>query len=221
MMPNVSQNNPPAHNSSFRPWRLRGLYAITPAFADRGPVLEYAREVLAGGAVALQYREKSDASDKLALAGELRRLCNAHQVPLIINDDIELAQACGADGVHLGRDDGSVREARAMLGNQTLIGVSCYNEIAQARVAAEQGADYVAFGSMYSSRTKPAAVRCEPQVLTEAKAMGLPVVAIGGITLENAPALIEAGADMLAVIGDLAGAQDVQQQARQYTTLWN
>lgn len=200
---------------------MRGLYAITPAVAEAVEVLDYARQVLSGGAVVLQYRDKSSGPERLRVALELRALCQQHNALLIINDDIKLASQSGADGVHLGRDDEALVQARERLGAEAVIGISCYNDLKRARDAATAGADYLAFGSVYPSGTKPDAVRCPLSLLDEARGFGLPVVAIGGITLDNAPAVIRAGADMLAVIGDLATAADIRQRAGQYRLLWN
>lgn len=201
--------------------KLNGLYAITPSINDPETLCVYARQVAAGGARVLQYRDKSsDSETRLACARKLRARCELFGALLIINDDVELALQSGADGVHLGIEDGDVKQARETLGGDVIIGVSCYNDLQRAEQAVEQGADYLAFGSMYPSATKPDAPHCDPQVLTEARSLGLPVVAIGGITVENAPALVQAGADMLAVISDLANAVDVESRAQQYAQLW-
>ena len=184
--------------------RLRGLYAITPQLGDTAALLAAVEPVLAAGAVLLQYRNKA-ASPTLAeaQARALLACCRAFGVPLIINDDAALARRVGADGVHLGRDDGDVAGARRILGSGTIVGVSCYDSLERARAAVAAGASYVAFGAFHPSATKPAAVRAGTDLLRGAAPLGVPRVAIGGITLENAPALIDAGADLLAVISDL------------------
>jgi thiamine-phosphate pyrophosphorylase len=152
------------------------------------------------------------------------RICRAAGAKLIINDDVWLAVEIGADGAHLGRDDapgGSLAAARDALGPKRILGVSCYNEIALAEEAAAAGADYVAFGSMFPSRTKPGAVHAPLDLLGEAKRrVGLPVAAIGGITLDNAQQVIAAGADMLAVVSDLFDAMDIKARAEAYQQLF-
>jgi thiamine-phosphate pyrophosphorylase len=193
--------------------KLRGLYAITPERLDR-----VAGAVGSGALCALQYRNKSaDAAQQLREARVLAQLCRAHGVPLIVNDDIDLALAVDAAGVHLGRADGDLAAARARLPGR-LLGASCYDRLDLARRAVAAGADYVAFGSVFASPTKPAAVRA-PLALF-AHDLGVPKVAIGGITLENAPQVVAAGADCLAVITDLFDAPDVAARARQYAKLF-
>jgi thiamine-phosphate pyrophosphorylase len=193
--------------------KLRGLYAITPERLDR-----VAGAVGSGALCALQYRNKSaDAAQQLREARVLAQLCRAHGVPLIVNDDIDLALAVDAAGVHLGRADGDLAAARARLPGR-LLGASCYDRLDLARRAVAAGADYVAFGSVFASPTKPAAVRA-PLALF-AHDLGVPKVAIGGITLGNAPQVVAAGADCLAVITDLFDAPDVAARARQYAKLF-
>ena len=195
--------------------RLRGLYAITPETG--ADIVERVQRALDGGIAALQYRRKRASS--LDEASALAKLCRARAVPFIVNDDVELALACDADGVHLGRDDGDFASARARLKGKVL-GISCYNSIAAARDAVAAGADYVAFGSVFPSPTKPGAVRAPLELFDQARALGVPRVAIGGITLENAPSLIAAGADALAVITDLFEANDIGGRARAYGKLF-
>ena len=193
--------------------KLRGLYAITPKRLDR-----VVGAVGSGALCALQYRNKSaDAAQRLREARVLAQLCRAHGVPLIVNDDIDLALAVDAAGVHLGRADGDLAAARARLPGR-LLGASCYDRLDLARRAVAAGADYVAFGSVFASPTKPAAVRA-PLALF-AYDLGVPKVAIGGITLGNAPQVVAAGADCLAVITDLFDAPDVAARARQYAKLF-
>ena len=191
--------------------RLRGLYAVTPEAAD---AVEKARLALEGGVALLQYRRKRrDLAEARAVAALARR----HRVPLIVNDDVELALELDADGVHLGRDDGDLRAARRRLGDR-ILGASCYNDPELARRAVEAGADYVAFGSVFASTTKPAAVRA-PLALFATR-LGVPLCAIGGITLENAPRVLGAGADLLAVVSDLFDAPDIRARAAQYQGLF-
>lgn len=201
---------------------LRGLYAVTPEIADTNALAERALQALVGGAALLQYRAKA-AAPGLALeqARRLAALCRAHRVPFVVNDSVELAIAASADGVHLGRGDASVGAARRAL-PRGLLGVSCYAEPALARAAALAGADYVAIGSVFASRTKPAAVRA-PLALIAAvhEESGLPVVAIGGITPANAAQVIAAGADMVAVISAVFDASDVTGAARAFAHLFN
>lgn len=193
---------------------LRGLYAITP------PDLSRVEAALASGALcALQYRAKdAEAQRRLLEARHLAQLCRAYGVPLIVNDDLALALAVDAAGVHLGRNDGDIAAARARLPGR-LLGASCYDQPGLARRAAAAGADYVAFGSVFDSPTKPAAVRAPLELF--ALELGVPKVAIGGITLDNAPRALAAGADALAVISDLFDAPDIAARARQYGRLFD
>ncbi|KAA3649155.1 MAG: thiamine phosphate synthase [Proteobacteria bacterium] len=203
------------------PWR--GLYLATPEWTDSERLFAAAEAALSARPVLLQYRSKSsDAALRRAEAMRLRALCDAAGVPLIINDDLELALQVGADGVHLGRDDGALDVARARLGPDRILGVTCYNDVARAESAVALGADYVAFGAMYPSPSKPQAVVATPAVLAEARARcGVPIAAIGGITLDNAPPLVAAGADLLAVISDVFMAADVAARAAAYRAMFD
>jgi len=193
--------------------KLRGLYAITPEGAD---LERKVRLALEGGIALLQYRRKNRDP---AQAAAIVRLAHEHRVPVIINDDLELALELGADGVHLGCEDGDLRAARARLRGR-ILGASCYNDLELARAAVSAGADYIAFGSVFASPTKPAAVRAPLELFGEARALGLPLAAIGGVTLANAPQLIAAGADLLAVISDLFEAPDIRMRAQDYGKLF-
>ena len=188
-----------------------GLYAITPETADTGRLLAQVEAALAGGVAAVQYRDKSgDIARRHEQASELVALCRRFGVPLIVNDDLRLADLTDADGVHLGRDDGSLREARIILGKGKFIGASCYQRLDLAQAAQAAGADYVAFGSFFASPTKPAAGRADAALLrAAAQVVHIPLVAIGGITLANAPLLLDAGADCLAVLSALFDAPDI------------
>ncbi len=167
----------------------------------------------------MQYRDKKPIDARL-LAKALVQLCHQFEVPLIINDDVELALAVGADGVHLGESDGSIQQARVELGGNAIIGVSCYNNIERAVDAQRQGANYVAFGRFFASSTKPLAAPAQLETLTKAKKMmTIPVVAIGGILPENGRDLIHAGADILAVIGGLM-TKEPELSARNYDDLF-
>ncbi len=189
---------------------LSGLYAITPDWADTRHLLATTEAILAGGCRILQYRNKA-ASDchRQEQAVALRGLTRRYGALLIINDDVDLALFTEADGVHLGEDDGELIAARARLGSAAILGASCYQSLELARGAARSGADYLAFGSFFASTTKPLARRADPPLLQAARAeIGLPLCAIGGITLDNAAPLLSAGADMLAVITALFEAVD-------------
>lgn len=206
--------------------KLRGLCAVTLDDPLLPRLSALVKAALDGGTPFVQYRNKMASRPlRRAQAAEMLRICRASGAKLIINDDVWLAVEIGADGAHLGRDDapgGSLAAARDALGPKRILGVSCYNELARAEEAAAAGADYLAFGSMFSSRTKPAAVRAPLEMLGEARRrFGLPIAAIGGITLENAPELIAAGADILAVVSDLFDAMDIKARAEAYQELFN
>lgn len=202
--------------------RINGLYAITPDERDTAELLRKVRGALAGGASVLQYRNKlADAQLRFEQAVALRALTREFGVPLIVNDDAELARRVDADGVHLGGTDGSVAAARALLGAEKVIGVSCYNRAPLAFEAAQQGADYVAFGAFFPSGIKPDAVQATPELLQQARReLTVSVVAIGGITQRNGAALIEAGADALAVISALWNAPDIERAAKEFSNLF-
>ena len=198
----------------------RGLYAITqPDHKSISQVLLDVEAALKGGAVVVQCRDKHPI-DAVALAQQLLILCHQYDVPLLINDSVDLAVAVGADGVHLGRDDGEIAEARLRLRPDAIIGVSCYNDVAKACSAAEHGADYVAFGRFFPSVSKPLAAPAEIATLRLAKQqLNLPIVAIGGILPENGGQLINAGADLLAVIGGIFD-HEPETAARAYQRLF-
>ncbi|OGA07780.1 MAG: thiamine-phosphate diphosphorylase, partial [Betaproteobacteria bacterium RIFCSPLOWO2_02_FULL_65_20] len=201
---------------------VAGLYAITPEDADTGRLARKVQAALDGGASLVQYRSKSpDAAARRDQGLRLLGLCRRAGVPLIINDDLELALAIGADGVHLGREDGDVAAARARLGADRLLGVSCYDRLELAVAAVAVGADHVAFGSAFASPTKPGAVRAPPELYAQARArLRVPIVAIGGITPENAQRVIEAGADAVAVITALFDAEDIAAAAAAFRGLF-
>jgi thiamine-phosphate pyrophosphorylase len=201
----------------------RGLYALTPDLADTGQLVARVGDAIRGGATAVQYRNKSAPADlRRAQAAALAALCRTAGVPLIVNDDVELAAAIDADGVHLGAGDGDLAAARARLGPGRLLGASCYNRLELAHAAVTAGADYVAFGAAFASSTKPGAVHAPLELYRAARrALTVPIVAIGGITAENAPALIEAGVDAVAVITALFGAEDVARRAREFQSLFS
>ena len=205
--------------------KLRGLCAVTPDDPLLPRLSALVKAALDGGAPFVQYRNKTASRPlRRAQAAEMLRICHAAGAKLIINDDVWLAVEIGADGAHLGRNDApgaSFAAARDALGPKRILGVSCYNELALGEEAAKAGADYIAFGSMFPSRTKPGAVRAPLELLGEAKRrFGLPVAAIGGITPDNAPQLIAAGADMLAGVSDLFDAMDIKARAATYQQLF-
>jgi thiamine-phosphate pyrophosphorylase len=201
----------------------RGLYAITDALLipdDR--LTEAVEQAILGGARLIQYRDKShDDARRLTQARTLNELCQHHEVPLIINDDVELAAQVGAAGVHVGKDDSAFAIARARLGGNALIGVSCYDRLDLALEAVRAGADYVAFGAFFPSPTKPTEIRASVALLRKARAaLNVPIVAIGGITPDNAPLLLDVGADALAVVSGVFGQPDIQAAARRYANLF-
>ncbi len=214
---------------------VRGLYAITPDEARTPLLASQVSDALAGGVRLLQYRNKqADKVVALEQAWTLRKLTIDAGARLIINDDIELALAVSADGVHLGRDDGlasgafvncdSLRQRSSKSSSrrgQFLVGISCYNDMNAARFAVATGADYIAFGSFFPSLSKPHAARAELSLIHDAKReFSLPLVAIGGITVENTPQLVAAGADAVAVISSLFSADSIRSQAQLFSSLF-
>ncbi len=197
-----------------------GLYAITqPEGKSTAQVITEVGQAIKGGAGVIQYRDKHPQRDP-ELARALFRLCKSKAIPFLINDDVELAAELGADGVHLGQDDADLQAARQRLGTHAMIGVSCYNSLLLAQTAAQHGATYVAFGRFFPSQSKPLARPAAIETLIEAKkSLTLPIVAIGGILPENGAVLLEAGADVLAVIGGVFS-HDVENSARAYQTLF-
>lgn len=213
---NAADNVAPSHLE----WPRRGLYAVTPDCDDDDRLLGLAGAVLAGGAAMLQYRGKrDDPARRRTRALALRGLCRAHGALFIVNDDVDLAQVCGADGVHLGAGDGDLRQARAALGPHAIVGASCYADLDRARRARDAGASYVAFGAFFPSPTKPDAARADPTLLRDAAALGLPRVAIGGIRLDNALPLLQAGAELLAVISDVFDSPDPRRRSAEIAAL--
>lgn len=203
-------------------FNISGLYLVTPDHHDTDALVMCVEQALAGGVSIVQYRNKLASADlALTQAKALLSVCRLANVPLIINDHLALACAIDADGVHLGQDDGEIAKARAQLGTNKIIGASCYQQLHLARQAQDSGADYAAFGACYPSLTKPHAPRAEPTLFTQAKQMlKLPLVAIGGIRLDNAAPLLAAGADALAVISDIAQAEDIRARCQQYQALF-
>lgn len=212
------------HNGAILAGRpLSGLYAITDSVLMPGDLLGIkAESALRGGCRVLQYRNKAaSAEQQYQEAKTLRELCHHYRCVFIVNDDVGLAERVGADGVHIGQTDLSISEARQRLGNNRIIGVSCHDSVTLAREAEQAGASYVAFGRFFASHTKPQAPAADLRVLNRAQAcLRIPIVAIGGITRDNAPRVIAQGADMVAVIHDLFAAEDVEDRAKMFTRLF-
>lgn len=204
--------------------RLQGLYVLTDENLIAPAQLHTAvAQAIEGGCRVVQYRDKhSPGQLRLQQALQLRALCDSMQATLIINDDVELALASEADGVHIGKHDSHIEDARQRLGEKKIIGVSCYNDFSLARQAERQGADYVAFGSFYSSAIKPEAVRASVDLLQQARReLAIPCVAIGGINPGNAAELIAAGADMIAVISAVFEGDGISDKARSLSELFD
>ena len=200
-----------------------GLYAITDhTLIPPGQLTACVASAIAGGAAVIQYRNKQAADhERHREATALVTLCHQHNIPLIINDDADLAAAVGASGVHLGKTDPPIRQMRERLGPRAIIGVSCYNDLERAVAAAQTGADYVAFGRFFPSHSKPDAPPAETTVLSRARRhLDLPIVAIGGITPGNGQALVAAGANLLAAIHGVFGQPDIRAAATQYAELF-
>lgn len=204
----------------------RGLYAVTsPAWGEGADLLRHAAAVIRGGAVMLQYRDKAanskrDRLRRLRDSAGLNVLCRAAGVPLFINDDIALARAVGAHGVHLGQLDAELQHLRQRLGEDLLIGISCYDNLARARRAAVAGADYLSFGALFPSPTKPGAPRAPSLLLPAARHLGLPIAAIGGVHAGNVGRAAAAGADLVAVISALENRASAQQTAAAIQSRW-
>jgi thiamine-phosphate pyrophosphorylase len=205
--------------------KLRGLYAITDGQLLTGRFLSYVEAALDGGVTLLQYRDKSsDESRRLHEASELLKLCERYKTRLIINDDAELAARLGV-GVHLGQTDGSLPDARALLGHKAIVGATCHGKLELAERAKADGATYVAFGRFFTSRTKPDAPAVPLELLAQVRSkVKLPIAVIGGITVENAPQLVAHGADLLAVVHGLFGAEtpaEVTRRAKAFNALYS
>jgi len=203
--------------------RLQGLYVITDSqLLSEAQLQESVEAAILGGARIVQYRDKSnDNAKRLSQSRGLLKLCREHNVTFLINDDVPLATEIGADGVHLGAEDTSLSQARVALGEQAIIGISCYNQLALAKQAQQNGADYVAFGRFFNSQTKPNAVQADVALLGQARQqIALPIVAIGGITPQNGGPLVTAGADMLAVIHGVFAETNIQTAAQNYRQLF-
>ena len=200
---------------------IRGVYAITPDIVDTQMLCALVSAAIAGGASLVQYRNKlAKHALQVKQARALLPICRQHQVPLIINDSIKICLTLDADGVHLGADDGDLVLARTRLGAHKILGASCYNRFDLAQRAEQAGADYVAFGACFASSTKPHAPIANLDLFKQAKMLHIPSVAIGGITLNNAPLLIDAGANALAVINAIFSADNVESTTQQFSQLY-
>ena len=200
---------------------IRGVYAITPDIVDTQMLCALVSAAIAGGASLVQYRNKlANHALQVKQARALLPICRQHQVPLIINDSIKLCLTLDADGVHLGADDGDLVLARTRLGAHKILGASCYNRFDLAQRAEQAGADYVAFGACFASSTKPHAPIANLDLFKQAKMLHIPSVAIGGITLNNAPLLVDAGANALAVINAIFSADNVESTTQQFSQLY-
>lgn len=210
------------HSSRLSSGISSGLYAITDDTLLAGRLVTSVQAVLAGGCRILQYRSKQASAEcQLDEARQLLTLCQQHGATLLINDNVQLAARVGAHGVHLGQQDTPIQAARAALGNNAIIGITCHDSITLALQAQAAGADYVAFGRFFASGTKQSAPPADLSVLRKAQQeLHIPVVAIGGITLDNAPSVLAAGADMLAVVGDVFNNHDITARAQAYHTLF-
>jgi len=202
--------------------KLRGLYVITDPVLCKSNLNDMVEQAILGGAEIIQYRNKNtDRQQQYNEAKALKTLCQQHDKIFIVNDNIDLAIEADADGVHLGQTDANIQDARQRLGSNKIIGITCHSDIEAAKAAQRQSADYVAFGRFYPSKTKPSAPPAKIDILQQAKAqIQIPIVAIGGISVENAPTLLKAGADMLAVINAIFAQDNIQQAARKFTELF-
>ena len=200
---------------------ISGLYAITPDLNDTEQLCRMVEDSLIGGVRVLQYRNKqADSVLRITQSRALLAICKSYKVPLIINDDVKLCLAIDADGVHIGGSDGDITTTKNRIGDK-ILGASCYNQLELAQSAQAAGADYVAFGACFSSSTKPNAVKADLSLFKQASNLGVPAVAIGGITLENAGEVMDAGANAVAVISALYGAADIKAQAMAFGRLVN
>ena len=202
---------------------IHGVYAITdPSLSPNQQVFHDVECALKGGTKIIQYRDKTSAlSQQIQIAKQLKQLCSQYQALLIINDSIEIALASDADGIHLGKDDAALEQAREQLGADKIIGISCYNSIERAQQMQARGADYVAFGRFFPSKTKPEAPQADLSTLVQAKeSLQIPIVVIGGITLDNASSLIEQGADSIAVIQGIFAQSNIESASQDLSNLF-
>ena len=202
---------------------IKGLYAITPDMADLNTLIHKTQLAIEGGAFMVQYRSKiQDRDVKMQQCAAILRLCRQYDVPCIVNDDVEMCLNLEADGVHLGVNDDNIAEVRHILGEDAIIGSSCYNQLERAKQAQKEGASYVAFGAMFPTPTKPIAPRATLALLKEAKReIHIPIVAIGGITVNNAHDVIETGINAIAVITSLFEAQTIKETAETFSKMFH
>ena len=202
---------------------IKGLYAITPDMADLNTLIHKTQLAIEGGAFMVQYRsKKQDHAVKMQQCAAILRLCREYGVPCIVNDDVEMCRILEADGVHLGENDDNIAEVRRILGEDAIIGSSCYDQLDRAKQAQKEGATYVAFGAVFPTPTKPNAPRATLELLREAKReIHIPIVAIGGITVNNAHDVIEAGVDAIAVITSLFEAKTIKETAETFLKMFH
>ena len=202
---------------------IKGLYAITPDSADLNTLIQKTKSAIEGGAFMVQYRSKiQDRDVKMQQCAAILRLCREHNVPCIVNDDVEMCRTLKADGVHLGEEDDNIAEVRHILGDDAIIGSSCYDQLDRAKSAQKEGASYVAFGAMFPTSTKPNAPRASLALLKEAKReIQIPIVAIGGITVNNAHDVIKTGIDAIAVINSLYEAKSIKETAETFVKMFH
>lgn len=202
---------------------IKGLYAITPDMADLNTLIHKTQLAIEGGAFMVQYRSKiHDRDVKMQQCAAILRLCREYDVPCIVNDDVEMCHILEADGVHLGENDDNIAEVRHILGEDAIIGSSCYDQLNRAKQAQEEGATYVAFGAVFPTPTKPNAPRATLALLREAKSqIHIPIVAIGGITMNNAHDVIETGVDAIAVITSLFEAKTIKETADTFLKMFH
>ncbi len=202
---------------------IKGLYAITPDMADLNTLVHKTQLAIEGGAFMVQYRsKKQDHAVKMQQCAAILRLCREYGVPCIVNDDVEMCRILEADGVHLGENDDNIADVRHILGEDAIIGSSCYDQLDRAKQAQKEGATYVAFGAVFPTPTKPNAPRATLELLREAKhEIHIPIVAIGGITVNNAHDVIEAGVDAIAVITSLFEAKTIKETAETFLKMFH
>ena len=201
---------------------IKGLYAITPDSADLNTLIQKTKSAIEGGAFMVQYRSKiQDRDVKMQQCAAILRLCREYEIPCIVNDDVEMCRVLEADGVHLGEKDDNIDEVRHILGDDAIIGSSCYDQLDRAKSAQKEGASYVAFGAMFPTSTKPNAPRATLALLKEAKReIQIPIVAIGGITVNNAHDVIKTGIDAIAVITSLYEAKSIKETAETFAKMF-
>ena len=202
---------------------IKGLYAITPDSADLNTLIQKTQLAIEGGAFMVQYRSKIRNRDvKMQQCAAILRLCREYDVPCIVNDDVEICRVLKADGVHLGENDDNIAEVRHILGEDAIIGSSCYDQLNRAKQAQKEGASYVAFGAVFPTPTKPNAPRATLELLREAKSeIQIPIVAIGGITMNNAHDVIETGVDAIAVITSLYESNSIKETAETFSQMFH